>query len=260
MNEKLNVVFGLVSFFLFSFLAKFISEFSHEFLGHCLFSIITGGGYLAYYVSWIWPLKFGYAYTYSNSYISEILIISGGIIVCLSISLLVNILIYFFLKIRTLQKLYYAVLIHFSFWLGFWAFVNSVGYLLIGALINFGDIRNLSNATGIENWIFIFPGLIFFLILFYFISVNFYQLFAPFLRIKEEFLVSIFWLLIPVIYILFYFNPQINLKISFFFLGLIIMFLPSIFTFLTLRFKTKLWNRIYTFKDNFPNQKIDNIL
>jgi hypothetical protein len=250
LKGKIAISFAFISFFFISFLAKYLSEFSHEYLGHCLFSILTGGGYTAYYVSWIWPYEFGWANTFSSSFTSEILIISGGIIVCLLISLLINTLFYFIIKQESLKKIIIAIPVHFLFWVSFWAFVNSIGYLLIGGLINFGDIRILSTITGIKNWIFIFPGIIFFLILFYLISNNFYTIFKPLLSIKAENLVSLFWLLIPVIYVLFYLNPQINLDLLFLFTGLVIMFLPSIFTYFTLRKKNSIWTKIYSIDKN----------
>ena len=255
MNRKLKILLATISFLFISFLAKYVSEFSHEYLGHCLFSVLTGGGYTTYYVSWIWPYEFGYAHTYSNGFISEVLIISAGILVCFLISILINSLYYFLVYKPISNKIYLLIPIHFFFWLGFWTFVNSTGYLIVGGLINYGDIQNLSSTLGIKNWIFTIPGIVIFLILFYLISVNFFKLFKPLLEIKNRYILPILWILLLIIYFLFYFNPQIDMELSVFIVGLFVMLIPTLFTFLTVKYKVKLWKKIYDFNSNIHQSK-----
>jgi hypothetical protein len=231
---------------------KYVSEITHEFLGHCLAGLTVGGTSFNYYVSWIWPYEFGHAYVQFDIGVgnaARAYMMSGGILACLIVAFSTQLIIFFTLRKRSNRHLGLIIFYHILFWYGFWAFMNSIGYLLIGGLLNFGDIAGISNLTGIPPWAFIIPGIIFFILLFYLISVNSYNIFRPFTKFESKYLLMIFWFLIPLIYLLFVLNPTINISTIFLVLGLFIMFLPSLFIFLTLHFKVKLWKTILIEKE-----------
>jgi hypothetical protein len=223
---------------------KFLSEFTHEYLGHCCIGALVGGNVHSYYVSWIWPLEFGYAYVSffgSVEPLSRILMYSGGIITCLIAAFLSQGIIMLIGSKKKINS--YALLIPFNFlfWYGFWAFMNSVGYLLVGGLINFGDIYHISNISGISNFIFLIPGFIAFFLLYYLISNNFYHLFRGFTKMEPKWMLALFWLIIPIVYFFFMINPAISINIVFIAISFPLMFIPSIISIFLSRYfiKTK---------------------
>jgi len=237
-----NVLFFLISFTIISFLMKFVSEWTHEYLGHCCLGALVGGNVVGYYVSWIWPLEFGYAlvtFFGSVEVLPRIIMYSGGIITCLSAAFLSQLIIFLIFRKKNIRKNYLLITLNFLFWYGFWAFMNSVGYLLIGALINFGDIQFISNLSGIPNTFFLIPGFIAFFILFYLISNNFYKLFKGVVKIEPKWMVALFWLLIPVVYVFFITNPDINMNIFVIIISFPIMLIPSIISVLLSKYIIK---------------------
>ncbi len=235
-------MFFLISFTVISFLMKFLSEFTHEYLGHCCIGALVGGIVHGYYVSWIWPLEFGYAYVSffgSVEPLPRILMYSGGIITCLTAAFLSQGIIMLIGSKKKRNS--YALLIPFNllFWYGFWAFMNSVGYLLVGGLINFGDIHQISNFSGIPNTMFLIPGFISFFLLYYLISNNFNYLFRGFIKIDTKWMLALFWLIIPIVYIFFIINPAISMNIVFIAISFPLMFIPSIISIFLSRYFIK---------------------
>jgi hypothetical protein len=219
---------------------KYISEFTHEILGHGGFGFLLGGTLVNYYISWIWPLEFGYAFVnlpLGSSSTLRAIVASGGIISCAIGALISHIIIYSFNKKREIRNSYLFILFHFIFWYGVWGFMNSAGYLLVGALLNFGDIGQIVLLTGINNIFFISIGFIELFILYFFISINTYTLFGPLLHLKQKWIIFGIWLLIPIVYLLFIFNPMITISFHLSIFLLPVMFIPSIFTLFIPRFK-----------------------
>lgn len=233
-NSKLKIILILILVVApISFLMKYVSEWTHEFLGHCGIGILVGGQPLSYYISWIWPLEFGYAlvsFPIGTSNISRALMASGGIVTCLIAAISSNIIIYYIIKKKEIKSNIGFLILHILFWYGFWAFMNSTGYLLIGGLLNFGDIHLIEIYTQIPHWVFIIPGLLALILFYYLISINFSGLFKPILTLKTKWKLFIFWLLIPFIFVLFSLNPSINMSSYLLFLVFPLMFIPSIFS------------------------------
>jgi hypothetical protein len=229
-NKRMKLVFFLSSLILISFLMKYISEWTHEFLGHGVFGILLGGELVNYYVSWIWPLEFGLAQVnlpLGSGYGTRAIVASAGIITCGIASLFTQTLLFFVLRRKSNTKIWLTIVFHFIFWYGFWAFMNSIGYLLVGGLLNFGDIGQIVYLTGLPNLLFIFIGFILLIVLYYFISMNSYYLFKPFINLSKKWITFGIWLFVPIIYILFSLNPDINLSQNLFLILLPIMFGPS---------------------------------
>ena len=210
---------------------KYISEWTHEFLGHIGIGVLVGGQPNSYYVSWIWPLEFGNASVFfpiGTNNIAKALVASGGIIACLTVAIVCNLIIYFLLKKKDIRSIIIFVIYHFIFWYGFWAFMNSTGYLLIGSLLNFGDIQNIIYYTQIPHLFFLVVGIFALVFLYYLISINTKAIFKPLLNVKGKWILFIFWLLIPFIFTLLSLNPSINMSLNLFILILVVMFIPSL--------------------------------
>jgi hypothetical protein len=221
---------------------KFVSEWTHEYLGHCCLGALVGGNVVDYYVSWIWPLEFGHAlvrFFGSVDVLPRIIMYSGGIITCLSAAFLSQLIVFLSVRKKSIKNNFILITLNFLFWYGFWAFMNSVGYLLIGALINFGDIQFISNLSGIPNQFFLIPGFIAFFILFYLISNNFYKLFKNIVKLAPKWMVALFWVIIPIVYIFFISNPDINMNFIFIISAFPLMFIPSIISILLSKYMIK---------------------
>ena len=213
-----------------------------------------GGTPVEWYVAWLWPLRLGHAYVEFPSGTSNFayaLMKSGGIITCLTAALISELVIYRFFKHNQQKpmKFWIFLLPHIFFWYGFWAYANSVGYLLVGSILNFGDISGLAMYAGISPWLFVIPGFLFFTLLYYVISLNFYNIFRSLITLKPKWTIFIFWLYIPVLYVLFNLNPGISLNIISYIFGFAIMFIPSVFSFITIHFKWQIWSRLYSKRD-----------
>jgi hypothetical protein len=243
MNEnhiiKLDRSSRLVLFFLsitiIAFLAKYASEWTHEFLGHCGFGLLVGGVPIDFYVSFFWPIEFGYARVSVNGDISRVVMLIGGITSCFIAATLSNLYLYFWTKKRYSKEKSLSIgkllVFHVIFWYGFWAFVNAVGYLIIGGISNFGDVGQISNITDIPGWIFSLIGAIAFFGFYYLISNNVYLIFQqifPNRSIKT--ILSIFWLILPLLLIFLMLNPDIRNFISWWMIIVTVglMFIPSL--------------------------------
>ena len=230
-----KLILFLSSFTIISFLMKFVSEWTHEYLGHCCIGSLVGGIINSYYVSWIWPLEFGYAsvsFFGSVEPLPRILMYSGGIVTCLTAAFISQgIIAIIGRKYKTSLNLV-IIPIHFLFWYGYWAFMNSVGYLLVGGLINFGDIYYISAISGIPNIFFLIPGFIAFFLLFYLISNNFYKMFKDLIKLDAKWMLVLFWLLIPIVFVFFTLNPDISMNNSLMIISFPLMFIPSIISLL----------------------------
>lgn len=234
-TKSRKLIFCFISAVLISFLMKFISEWTHEFLGHLGIGFLVGGQPISYYVSWIWPLEFGYAivsFPIGASNIARALMAGGGILTCLIAAVSCHIAIYYIVRKRAIKSSIMFVLLHVLFWYGFWAFMNSTGYLLIGSFLNFGDIRLITIYTGISNWVFLIPGFIALVVCYFLISFNFNSLFKPIIRLKPKWRLFIFWLFLPLIFIIFTLNPDIAISLNLFVIILPLMFIPSIISLL----------------------------
>ncbi len=210
---------------------RYVSEFTHEFFGHCGFGYLVGGQPIEYYVSWIWPLEFGYAIVslpISAPTYAKFLVSAGGIIACLSAAVISNVVVFIMTQKRNIVHGWKAVGLHLLFWYGFWAFMNSAGYLLVGSLLNFGDIKKMSYVLGISRYYFMLPGTIVLISLYYVTSLNVISLFTQGVEVETKWVVFLFWLLLPVVATCFVLNPTIAIQLCTFAIILSLTFLPSL--------------------------------
>ncbi|HUX99879.1 MAG TPA: hypothetical protein VMV49_10015 [Candidatus Deferrimicrobium sp.] len=213
-----RILILILSFIVISFLMKYISEWTHEFLGHCGFGALVGGGIEGWYVSWFWPAEFGYAivnFPISLGNFPRAVMMIGGITACFIAALVSHSLILIISKKKILPKKSITtstiIIFHVLFWYGFWAFVNSVGYLILGGLVNFGDIRQFSLLTGTPLWVFIIIGFLALVLFLYLVSFNSSIIFHPLLpNVRTRLLLSVFWLILPLTFLIMLLNPAIT--------------------------------------------------
>ncbi len=235
-DRFIRLTFLILSLSILSFLLKYVSEWTHEFLGHCGFGWLAGGFPQSWYVSWIWPLEFGYAnvtFPFGIGTTPRAIMMIGGIAACLIAALLSHSVVFLISRKKILpissistKKL---IIFHILFWYGFWAFANSIGYLILGGLTNFGDIALFRIYTGAPSWIFIIIGFALFFLLFYLISFNASIIFHPLLpNTSSQKILTIFWLIIPLIFLLLFLNPDISVSTEIILASTGAMFLPSL--------------------------------
>ncbi|MEM3577949.1 MAG: hypothetical protein QXX51_05780 [Candidatus Bathyarchaeia archaeon] len=218
----------LTAFVVIGFAMKILAEFVHEVLGHSLFVVLFGGEITNLYISILWPYEFSYVFwNLPNATPMQLSwIFASGIIVCLIVSFLIQP--FLILKGR--------VWFHFEialFWLAFWTLLNSSGYLLIGGLTPFGDVRELIEMgvlSGISSALF---GLVVFAIGFALLSAVLRRiLFEVFSVERVKLGVAVFWLIIPFLVAIMTFSPERNLNFAY----LPLAFIPALTSFLMERF------------------------
>lgn len=184
----------LIIFLLSGFFTKIISEFIHEVLGHGLFVILFGGNITSINISILWPYNFssigwaGSFYAWQMSWIQ-----SGGILVCLIVSA--------FLQALLLLNIVRGTrLASVFFWLSFWTFLNSSGYLIIGGINPFGDVEYLISAGILTQPLSLLIGLAVFFVAFFTLSWIYIRILSRAELINGErsirFSLALFWLLV----------------------------------------------------------------
>ncbi len=235
-SRRIRIVILLLSITIVSFLLKYVSEWTHEFLGHCGFGWLAGGAPQSWYVSWIWPLEFGYAsvaFPISTGPIPRAVMMIGGIAACLIAAFTSHSIIFINSRKKILPQGRISTaklcIFHALFWYGFWAFANSVGYLIIGGLADFGDIYMFRIYTGLPSWVLILLGFLAFFTLYYLISFNASIIFRPLLpHTSLRKILSTFWLSIPLLFLLIFLNPDINVLLWMIPAGIGFAFIPSL--------------------------------
>jgi len=214
----------LTVFIVAGFIIKIISEAVHELLGHGLFVLLFGGEITDFYISILWPYEFSRVEWSLPSGVTSTqmaLIHAGGILVCLFTSFLAQA----FLLMKKKIQWHFALTL---FWLAFWTFMNSTGYLLIGGLAPFGDVYELTNLGVLTTLLFLVIGLIVFVIGFVALSWILRRTFAEVFSIKKASLgVIIFWFIIPIITVAMLANPERGLQWTY----LPLTFIPALFSF-----------------------------
>ena len=145
----------------------------------------------------------------------------GGIFICLCISFVIQ----FFLLIKKVSC-YFAA---FLFWLAFWTFISSVGYLIIGGLTPFGDVQDLIRLGFFTSQLSLALGLTMFFIGFFSLSRIIRKLFTKVFSSKiVHFGTVLFWLIVPILVLVTMINPARKFPLSLF----PATFLPTFLAFL----------------------------
>ena len=219
----------LGAFAVIGFLMKYVSEMVHEILGHGLFVVLFGGSIESISISVFWPYEFSQIAWSGNFQFWQLSIIQGaGVLIGIFVSLILT----FFLLIKPDRKWYVSFPL---FWLSFWTFLSSTGYLLIGSFGPFGDVQSLI-ASGILSRPSAFViGSAIFLVLYFPISLVLRRILMKGKLVKSDLDIRIpmvtFWALVPVLTLI----VLIKMDISIMYFPLSIA--PLILVPLTLRIK-----------------------
>ena len=206
-------------FVVVGFVVKIVAEFVHEVCGHGLFVLLFGGEITGVHISVLWPYEFSYINW--NLTAQTAWVYAGGILVCLCVSFLTQV----FLIVKKKTPWYLALTL---FWLAFWTLINSTGYLIIGGLTSFGDVKELIALGVLTSLLSLIIGFIIFVMGFvgssWILRKILIELFTP----KRASLgVSLFWLIIPVLVLVMLANPERGLQVAY----LPLTFIPALLSF-----------------------------
>ncbi|MEM3579618.1 MAG: hypothetical protein QXL54_05310, partial [Candidatus Bathyarchaeia archaeon] len=216
------------TFIIIGFAMKIMAEFVHEVLGHSLFVVLFGGEITNVYISVLWPYKSSYVFwdLLNATPFQLAWIYSSGIVVCLVLSFLIQA----FLILKGGLHFHFEIAF---FWLSFWTFLSSSGYLFIGGLAPFGDVEALIDLGVLSGTFFILLGLVVFAFGFVLLSVALWRiLFEVFSVDKARLGVAVFWLIIPFLVAVMAVSPEGNLDSAY----LPLAFVPALASFLMERF------------------------
>ncbi|MFX1485837.1 MAG: hypothetical protein ACFFBS_01805 [Promethearchaeota archaeon] len=198
-SERKRVFLFIILFVAAGFIMKILAEVVHELVGHGTFIVAFGGVIRGIYISLLWPYELsGIFYDFPGG-VSEIqlaLVMSGGIVACLTVSFIVQGL----LSIKRIKHTWVELSL---FWLAFWCLVNGSGYLIMGGLGPFGDIWWLIGHGFITPILAIIFGTVLFLIGFLLLSrILRRNLMKVLEEDKAKLGVTVFWSIIPLLVIL----------------------------------------------------------
>jgi len=211
-------------FLVVSFIAKIVAEVIHEICGHGLFVLLFKGTIKTVYISIFWPYEFSYiSWSLPSGITSAQMawIYAGGILMCMFTSFITQAFLLFKKKI----------LWHFDialFWLAFWTFVNSTGYLIIGGLTPFGDVHELIMLGVLTSLFSLVIGIIIFVIGFVTLSWSLRKILIKMFSPRRASLgVVLFWFIIPMLVMVMLANPERGLQLAY----LPLAFIPTFISF-----------------------------
>jgi len=189
----------LMVFLSLGFITKILSEVVHEVMGHCLFLLAFGGRIKSLKISLLWP--------YEPSYIrfapppagfqpwQKALFDGAGILMCLIVSFILQLIL-----LLSFSKRANWVVSSALFWLAFWTFISSAGYLILGGINPFGDVASLIAAGAMTKEIAFILGLSIFLVSLFSLSIILGNVLRK-ARVNEDARWSIvfFWFIVPLL-------------------------------------------------------------
>ncbi|MHA1169296.1 MAG: hypothetical protein ACTSP4_09505 [Candidatus Hodarchaeales archaeon] len=184
------VIYSL--FIMTGLLMKIAGEIVHEVLGHCSAVLFFGGKITGIYISLLWPLELSKVkwVIIDLDPMQKVLVSASGIFACLLVSFAIQV-------VLILKKNVNGKVRVFLFWLSFWCFVNSTGYLIMGSFSPFGDVRELIDLGVLSAPIYLIVGSLFFLVGFYSLSQILRMIITPFHEDRINMYSFIFWFIIP---------------------------------------------------------------
>jgi hypothetical protein len=194
MNRRVKF---LAIFLSFAFMMKYVGEFVHEVLGHGFVVRLFGGQIIRVHISMLWPYELSRIDFSGHFSAGQLIWIQGvGILVCLTTSFLLQTL----LLVRKVTDWRLRTPL---FWLSFWTFLNPVGYLIIGGIHPFGDIRKLIEFGVLSQTMSIAVGLVLFLTAYFSLSTifrDFIQNTGILTTVRQiRIALVLFWLIIPLV-------------------------------------------------------------
>jgi hypothetical protein len=194
------MIFKFLTVFLsLGFITKILGEVVHEVMGHGLFVVAFGGRITNVSISLLWPYKLsgiGFAPPPSGFQPwQEVLIDGGGILMCLVVSFILQLIL-----LLSLSKRAHWVVSSALFWLAFWTFINAAGYLVVGGIRPFGDIADLISAGVMTKELAFILGLLIFLVSLFSLSIILRNVLRK-AGVKQEprWSIVLFWLIVPLL-------------------------------------------------------------
>ena len=214
----------LAMFVAVGFVVKMVAESVHEICGHGLFVLLFGGTIKTVYISVLWPYELSHIDWSLPSNIGSAQmawVYAGGILVCLCVSFLTQA----FLLVKKKTPWYFALTL---FWLAFWTLINSTGYLMIGGLTSFGDVKELIALGVLTSLLSLAIGFVIFVIGFVGLSWILRKiLIGVFSPRRASLGVVLFWLIIPVLVLVMLANLERGLQVAY----LPLTFIPALLSF-----------------------------
>jgi len=189
----------LMVFLSLGFVTKILGEVVHEVMGHGLFVLAFGGRVTSIHISLLWPYKLsgiGFAPP-PGGFLpwQEVLVDGGGILVCLIVSFVIQLIL-----LLSLSKRAHWVVSSTLFWLAFWTFINPAGYLVVGGIKPFGDVANLISAGVMTKELAFILGLLIFLVSLFSLSLILRNVLSK-AGVKKDarWSIVLFWLIVPLL-------------------------------------------------------------
>lgn len=182
-----------LAFLIAGFMMKVVGEAVHELLGHGSFVLLFGGQITHFYISLLWPYEFSYVgWSIPSATPGQMTwIIGGGILVSVIVSYSIQILL-----LRKQIRWQFSVPL---FWLSFWCYISSTGYLIISGALPFGDVEELIHLGVLTSSFALMIGTALFLTGFLFLSKILRKTLTIYLKQKTRWWILIFWFVIPVL-------------------------------------------------------------
>jgi hypothetical protein len=194
------MIFKFLTVFLsLGFITKILGEVIHELMGHGLFLLAFGGRITNISISLLWPYEMSYIrFAPPSSGFQpwqEVLFYGSGILVCLIVSFTLQLIL-----LLGFSKRANWVVSSMLFWLAFWTFVNSGGYLVVGGIQPFGDVTSLISDGAMTKEIAFILGLLIFLLSFFSLSIILRNVLRK-AGVKEDarWSIVLFWLMVPLL-------------------------------------------------------------
>lgn len=189
----------LMVFLSLGFVTKILGEVVHEVIGHGLFALAFGARITDIKISLLWPydlssIRFAPLPSSFQPW-QQVLFYGGGILMCLIVSFTLQLIL-----LLSFSKRGNWVVSSMLFWLVFWTFISSAGYLIVGSMEPFGDVASLI-ATGVmTKGIALILGLSIFLVGLFPLSIILRNVLRK-ARVNEDARWSIvfFWLIVPLL-------------------------------------------------------------
>jgi hypothetical protein len=189
----------LMVFLSLGFITKILGEVVHEVIGHGLFALAFGARMTDIKIALLWPydlssIRFAPPSPGFQPW-QQVLFDGGGILMCLLVSFILQLIL-----LWSFSKRANWVVSSTLFWLAFWTFINSAGYLIVGGMEPFGDVASLIAAGVMTKEIALILGPSIFLVSFFSLSIILRNVLIK-AEVNEDARWSIvcFWLIVPLL-------------------------------------------------------------
>lgn len=181
----------VLAFLIAGFVTKIVGEAVHELLGHGSFVLLFGGQVTHFHISFLWPYEFSYVrWSLADATPDQTAMIMGGGIL---VGAIISFSIQFFLLWKKLRWQFSVPL----FWLSFWCYANATGYLILGGIFPFGDVKELFRLRVLTSSSAVMVGTVLFFGGFLLLSEILRRTLTTLLKEKTRWWILTFWFVVP---------------------------------------------------------------